>query len=133
MKCAPLAMIAIATLGLGACAGIPPTAEEMAKVPVVRYGSPAPADGGFVLHYPAGAPLPVDTSVGGSLLEKPAQTTLNVAVKRDVYLYRHWISFDGKTWQPGDGVVAGDFRITLPGQTDGKTPGSMAARFDLKP
>jgi hypothetical protein len=132
MKCVSLAILVAATLGLGACAGIPPTSEEMAKIPVVRYGSPAPADGEFVLFYPAGAPLPVVTSVGGSLLEQPAQATLDVALKRDVYLYRYWVSFDGKTWQVGDGVVEGNFTITLPGGSDGKAPGAMSASFDLK-
>src|SRR5689334_203069 len=132
MKRASLATLVTATLGLGACAGIPPTGDEMAKVPVVRYGNPAPADGRFVLHYPAGAPLPVIASVGGSLMEQPAQAALDVALKRDVYIYRHWVSFDGKTWQAGDGVVAGDFRIVLPGEADGKAPGTMSASFDLK-
>jgi hypothetical protein len=133
MKRVSLAILATATLSLGACAGFPPTSEKMAKVPVVRYGSPAPADGEFVLLYPAGAPLPVVASVGGSLLEQPAQAALNVALKRDVYLYRYWVSFDGKTWQDGDDVVDGEFTITLPGETDGKAPGTMSARFDLKP
>lgn len=133
MKRVSLPILAAVALSLGACAGIPPSAEEMAKVPVVRYGNTAPAGNQFVLHYPAGAPLPVVASVGGSLLEKPAQATLDVAVKRDVYVYRNWVSFDGKTWQPGDSAVGGDFRITLPGEEDGKAAGSMSARFDLKP
>lgn len=132
MKRVSLAILA-ATLGLGACAGIPPTASEMAAVPVVRYGNQAPAGGEFVLHYPAGAALPVVASVDGTLLGRSAQATLDVAVKRDVYVYRNWVSFDGKTWQSGNGAVDGEFRITLPGETDGKAPGSMSARFDLKP
>src|SRR4051794_17268792 len=122
MKRVSLAILAAAALGLGACAGIPPTSEEMAKIPVVRYGSPAPADGKFVLFYPAGAPLPVVASVGGSLLEQPAQAALDVSLKRDVYLYRYWVSFDGKIWRDGDGVVDGNFTMTLPGEADGKTP-----------
>lgn len=133
MKRASLILLAAVAASLGACAGIPPSGAEMASVPVVRYGNPAPADGRFVLLYPAGSPLPVVASVGGSLLERPAQSALDVALKRDVYLYRNWVSFDGKIWQAGDGVVASDFRITLPGEADGKAPGSMTARFDLKP
>ncbi|HYD32044.1 MAG TPA: hypothetical protein VEB64_14480 [Azospirillaceae bacterium] len=133
MKRMPLAALIVSALSLGACAGIPPSADEMAKVPVVRYGSPAPAGSKFVLHYPAGAALPVVASVNGSLLEKPAQASMDVAVKRDIYVYQQWVSFDGKIWQNGDRVMDNDFLITLPGETDGKAPGTMSARFDLKP
>ncbi|HYH23647.1 MAG TPA: hypothetical protein VD995_33945 [Azospirillum sp.] len=128
-----LATLGLATLGLGACAGFPPSAEEMAKVPVVRYGTRAPTNGDYVLLYPAGAPLPVVASVGGTLLERPAQATLEVAVKRDVFVYRNWTSFDGKTWQAGGDAVGGAFEVILPGQPDGLAPGTMSARFDLKP
>lgn len=117
---------------LGACAGLPPTAEEMAKVPVVRFGQPAPANGDFVLHYPAGAKLPVVASVTGSLLSRTDEKTLEVSPVRDIYLYRQWISFDGRTWQPGDGATANRIDLNLPGK-DGTAPGRFAAIFDAKP
>ena len=44
------------TLLLSACAGLGGASPaEIARLPVVIYGQPAPADTEFVLHYPAGA------------------------------------------------------------------------------
>lgn len=122
---------AILSFALSACAMIPPSTAEMSKVPVVRFGESAPATP-FVLLYPAGTPLPVIASVTGTLLEKGDQARLNVALKRDIYVYQHWASFDGEHWERGDKLVKGAFRIRLPGDKDGHTPGSMAAEFDLK-
>ena len=47
----------LGTCALTACAGIPPGGDEMARLPVVRFGDTPPADQPFILLYPAGAPL----------------------------------------------------------------------------
>jgi hypothetical protein len=130
MKLLPILSVAT-LLPLAACM-TPPTAAEMAKVPVVKFGQPAPADRNFVLLYPAGAALPVDASVGGSLITQPAAARLNVTLKHDVYLYRYWISFDGKTWFKGSDKSDSRFEIHLPGESDGVSPGKMTATFDEK-
>ena len=95
-------------------------------------GQTAPAGQPFVLHYPAGAPLPVETSVSGTLLEKTDKSELQVSLKRDVYVYKHWASFDGKDWQRGDRLVGGRIGLTLPGESDGRAPGTLSAEFNLK-
>lgn len=129
-----LAALAVAASTLGACAGMfPPNAADVAKVPVVRYGDAAPDGKEYILHYPAGARLPLVASVGGTLLVSPAQATLEVATNRDVYVYRGWVSFDGKTWKAGNDAVDAEFLIELPGEKDTKSPGAMSARFDVKP
>lgn len=134
MKPILTAALLAATATLAGCAGMmAPGADEMAKVPVVRYGEAAPAGGEHVLLYPAGAPLPVVASVSGSLLAKPGQARMEVATIRDVYVYKNWLSFDGKNWMAGHQAVGGEFIITLPGEKDSKAPGTMSARFDLKP
>ena len=129
------AALLAATATLAGCAGLmpPPGADEMAKIPVVRYGEAPSAGGDYVLLYPAGAPLPVVASVSGSLLSKPGLARMEVATNRDVYLYKNWLSFDGKNWMSATRAVGGEFAITLPGETDSKAPGTMSARFDLKP
>lgn len=128
-----LPAIALACSALSACAGLqPPPSEEIAALPVVAYGQPAPAGKPFVLHYPAGTPLPVKTAVTGSLLEREGRADLQVSLKRDVYVYQHWASFDGKTWQRGNELVAGKIAMTLPGESDGRAPGSLSAEFNLK-
>ena len=64
---------------LTACAGLgAPSSTDIQRLPVVRYGQAAPADRDFVLLYPAGADLPVNVQVDGSLLAKSDQAKLTV-------------------------------------------------------
>lgn len=130
-------LLTLSTLALSACASLGgPSPEEIGRLPVVRYGQPAPAERDFVLLYPAGAQLPITARVTGSLFEKSDETTLNVRLKQDVYLYRDRISFDGKTWDKGNDKVASKFWLALPGDKDGKrdaqSPGELGAEFNLK-
>jgi hypothetical protein len=125
--------IIAAGLTLGGCAGaFPPKAGDLAQTPVVRYGEAAPSGKEFITFFPAGAPLPVVATVDGTLLEHKASASMQVALKRDVYLYRQWVSFDGKNWVFGQDAVGGKFLIEMPGVKDGKNPGSMSAEFNLK-
>lgn len=130
-------LLTLPALLLSACASLTgPSAEDIARLPVVRYGQAAPADGNFVLLYPAGVDLPVIAKVDGSLFARTDQTTLKVRIKQDIYTYRDQVSFDGKNWSHGPGKVGGKFSFTLPGEKDGKrdgvSPGEMAAEFNLK-
>jgi hypothetical protein len=126
-----LALAGISALALGACASLPP--PPAADLPVVRYGDTAPAGKEFILHYPAGAKLPVAVAVSGSLLDTSAKETLSVSLKRDVYMKGPWVSFDGKTWIPGHDAVTGKIDFALPGVDDGRSPGRLGAEFNLKP
>ncbi len=121
-----------AALALSACSCLPPQAEQMSKLPVVRFGDAAPAGAPFVTLLPAGTSLPVVASVTGSLLDKTATANLSVTLKRDVYLYDRWVSFDGKTWQSGRNAVANRFVVAIPGVKTGSNPGELGATFDLK-
>jgi hypothetical protein len=130
-------LLTLPALLLSACASLgSPSPEEIARLPVVRYGQPAPADGNFVLLYPAGVDLPVVAKVDGSLFARTDRTTLKVQIKQDVYTYRDLVSFDGKTWSHGPSKIGGKFSFTLPGEQDGKrdgqSPGEMAAEFNLR-
>lgn len=133
-------LLACATL-LTACAGLgAPSSTDIQRLPVVRYGQAAPADRDFVLLYPAGADLPVNVQVDGSLLAKSDQAKLIVRVKRDVFVYRDQVSFDGKIWKRGQDCIGGNIVFSLPGDVpgsngqarDGVSPGVLAARFDLR-
>lgn len=117
---------------LTACAGLPPGGDEMARLPVVRFGDTPPAGQPFILLYPAGAPLPVETRIHGSLLQEEARGLLTVRTKQDLYTYKQWASLDGKTWKAGHQVVGGNFELAVPGEKDGRNPGSMRAEFNLK-
>lgn len=129
-------LLTLPVLLLSGCAAFGLSPEEISRLPVVRYGQPAPTDGNFVLLYPADTDLPVIARVDGSLFAKTDQATLKVRIKQDIYTYRDQVSFDGKTWSFGPGKVGGKFSLTLPGEKDGKrdglSPGELAAEFNLK-
>ncbi|SCC93578.1 conserved exported hypothetical protein [Thiomonas sp. X19] len=128
-----IAAAVMAALSLSGCAGLVlPGADTMAKLPVVRFGEQAPTHKEYVLFLPANTPLPVDASVEGSLFEQGAKAPMTVTLKKGVYIYKRWISFDDKTWTPGQDVVAGKFLITIPGEKTGSNPGVMKAEFNLK-
>jgi hypothetical protein len=125
--------LTVAALSLSACASlIPPSAEEAAALPTVRFGQTAPAGKDYVLLYPAGVPLPMDVSITGNLFEKNEQTTLNPRLKRDFYLYKTWGSYDGKTWQRANHLVGGKIELHLPGEDDGHKPGTLSVEFHEK-
>ena len=131
MKTSLLSILVCAASTLGACAHTPPL-DRLNRLPVVDYGRSAPADGEFVLRYPANRPLPMQARVEGNLLRESVQSTLEVSVKRDVYVYKEWISFDGRNWSWGPKALDQEFVLKIPGQTDGRSPGLLGARFDLK-
>lgn len=126
--------IGIAALLLAACANLasPPSAETVATLPTVRFGQPAPEGKDFILRYPAGTPLPMDVSINGNIFEKNEQTTLNQRLKRDIYVYKTWASYDGKTWQRANQLVGGKIELHLPGETDGRTAGRLRVEFNEK-
>lgn len=122
-----------ASLLLSACANLlPPSSSELAALPVVRYGTPAPSGQAYVLHYPADAALPVTARIGGNLLEENAESQLQVKLKKDVYLYQQWLSFNGKDWQASQQLIGGKISLHLPGEKDGRNPGELSAEFNQK-
>ena len=128
-----LSAATLATLALAGCASFgKPGADELARLPVVRFGEQAPAGQPYILLYPAGAPLPIEARIHGSLLDGEARSTLTVHTRQDLYTYKHWASLDGKNWKTGHDVVGGNFEIRVPGEKDGRNPGSMRAEFNLK-
>jgi hypothetical protein len=133
MKLLQQVIIAIVGLSMFGCSSwMAPSEKEMAQVPLVRFGEAAPADKKFMVLYPAGTPLPVVASVGGSLLDQADKTTLHVMLKRDVYVYGHWVSFDGKKWGYRRHAVDGKFDFRLPGLENGSNPGTLGVVFNLK-
>lgn len=124
---------AVSLLTLTGCASLtPPTAQSLIKTPVVRFGEHAPENQPFVLWYPAGVDIPVQASVSGTLLETADAHTLNVRLKRDVYIYQQWVSFDGKSWEQSNHVVDGKLLFSLPGELDGISPGTLSTEFNLR-
>ena len=133
----PLFASLLAAALLPACASLSaPSPEEIAKLPVIKYGQASPESGEFVLYYPAHTDLPVVTRIDGNLFSQTAQADLKVQLKQDVYVYRHLVSLDGKSWQNGQQKIGGRVTLNLPGDKAGKrdarSPGELAAEFNLK-
>jgi hypothetical protein len=126
------AILASSILVAGCASLATPSSQGMAQVPVVRFGDKAPKDIKFVTLYPAGINLPIVTSVKGSLFDKTDESTLIVTLKKDLYTYENWVSFDGKTWVASNKSITGEVKMTLPGQLDGQNTGTLGAEFNLK-
>jgi hypothetical protein len=133
MKLLKQMFVIIGCLSMFGCSTwMAPSERELAQVPKVRFGETAPAGKKFVLIYPAGTPLPVVASVGGTLMNQTDKATLHVTLKRDLYVYGHWVSFDGKKWEYGHHAVDGKFDFQLPGLENGSNPGALGVIFNSK-
>lgn len=128
-----LVLLAMAALvGIGGCASLQkPTAESLGAIPMVQFGETVPASGDFILYFPAGKLIPVVVTIKGSVFSQEAENTLNVTLKRDIYAYKRWVSFDRKTWQRGDEALGFNVEIKIPGPEHPK-PGLIKLQVDLK-
>lgn len=92
---------------LSGCASLnAPSADLINEIPVVEMGAKAPEGNNYILHVPAEQTFPVQLSVAGSLFTKTGEAKTQASFKRDVYLYKHWVSYNGKDWQPLDKLLA---------------------------
>ena len=78
-----------------------------------------------------GQPLPVSSIVDGSLFEHAAQSTFNVTLKRDVYMYRNFASFDKQHCLRADKVIKTQLQLNIP-QKDGSHAGVLHITMDRK-
>ncbi|HCI13132.1 MAG: hypothetical protein A2063_02890 [Gallionellales bacterium GWA2_60_142] len=131
MKLARTLFAAATCIALSACAGLPPSTAEIAQAPQIRFGQPLPKENNYVLHYPAGTPLPVSTVVDGNLFEHEGQSTLHVTLKRDVYVFKQFASFDGKNWQPARSLIETNLELRIP-QEDGSNAGYLHIKMNQK-
>ncbi len=124
-------LLSALTLTLTACAGLPPSSHDVAQAPRIEIGQPIPAGDNYVLHYPAGKSLPVTTQVDGNLFEQAQQATLHVVLKHDVYVFRHFASFDGINWQPAHKLVTSNLELQIPAK-EGGNAGLLHIKMDQK-
>lgn len=123
--------IAVA-LGLSGCgAWHKPSRSAFDKLPIVEFGRNVPAGGEFILFFPAGKPIPVKTSIKGTALAQTEEKTLEVALKKDVYAYKEWASFDRKTWKDAHEILDVNLDIEIP-SPEHPHPGSIQLQVDWK-
>ena len=125
----------LASSTLAACSSLPPgpapSAEQTAQLPVVTIGQPLPAGDAYVLYFPAGTPLPIRTVVGGSAFAQGGESTLNVTLKRGIYGYRQYASFDQKTWVPWNQMLDTRLHLHIPSK-DGKDAAVLDLQMNLR-
>jgi hypothetical protein len=108
------AVSACALLAAAGCATQPPSAEQLSGLPVVQFGEAVPAGVDYILFFPPDMPIPVNVAVKGSIFAREAEQRLDVTLRRGIYTYRNWVSYDRVTWRNGPEVIKSDFRIMIP-------------------
>jgi hypothetical protein len=128
----PVKLAGLATvLLLSGCASLSrPSAEQLAALPTVEFPNPPPA-GDFVLKLPGGKPIATQVVIEGSALASGASHTLNATLPRDLYVYRDWVSEDGKSWKPAADLLRVEVAVTLPSHEHPK-PGEIRVRVERK-
>jgi len=92
----------MAILFSGCASMFVPDSDVINELPIMEMGShkQKPANNEFVLHIPAGAKIPVNFSVNGSLIAAPVENRSVTQINQELYIYKYWASLDGKNWQP---------------------------------
>jgi len=106
-----------------------PSFETLSKLPVVRFGDPAPASD-HILLFSAGQPITISVTIEGSLFAKTASADLTVTAAREVFVYRDWASLDGLLWMPRGDLIKSDVIVKVPGYNH-PAPGILKVRMDL--
>jgi len=108
------AVSAVALLVAAGCATQPPSADSLRGVPVVQFGDAVPAGGEFILFFPPDKPIPLNVAVKGSIFAREAEQRMDVTLRRGIYSYKNWVSYDRVTWRNSQEVIKSDFRIMIP-------------------
>lgn len=108
------AVSACALLVAAGCAMQPPSADRLSGLPVVQFGQPVPAGSDYILFFPADKPISTNVSIKGSLFAREAEQRLDVTLRKGIYSYKNWVSYDRVTWRNSPEVIKSDFRIMLP-------------------
>jgi hypothetical protein len=122
-----VACLALLTSG---CASVQqPSAEVLSKLPIVQFGEAVPAGNDYILFFPADKPIPTNVAIKGSIFAREAEQRLNVTLRRDIYAYKHWISYDRVNWLNAQEAIKTDIQIQIPGYTHPE-PGLMKIQMD---
>jgi hypothetical protein len=117
-------------LFVAACASSqPPSLESMSMLPVIEFGGTVPTAKDYILFFPAGKPIPLDVAVKGNIFARDADQRVNVTLRKDIYAYKEWISYDRVTWRKGRDAIKSSAQIRIPGYQHPE-PGLMKLQMD---
>src|SRR5262245_13516354 len=122
-------LLGACALLLAGCASVQPSAEELSKLPVVQFGEPVPAGSEYILFFPADKPIPTNVSIKGNIFAREAEQRLDVTLRRGIYAYKNWISYDRISWQDGRQALKSDVQVVLPSYAYPK-PGVVKIQMD---
>lgn len=131
MKSALLALLlCLISTGFDAvAAGTSPSYENLAKLPVIRFGEPV-TEKDHILLFEPGQPINFTVAVEGTLFSQPATADLTLTTSRPVFVYREWASLDGVKWVLRSDLIKSDVEARIPGYNYPK-PGMLKVRMDL--
>lgn len=127
-----LALGLVSAFALGGCASLfPPSAEALAKLPVVTYPDKPAGSGDYVYKLPAGQRLDVRLLADGNALTVGADQTISARLGRDLYLHKRWASEDGRRWVDAQELIGVNLTVRLPGY-DTPGPGELHLSVNRK-
>jgi hypothetical protein len=124
-----LALLGVCALLLAGCASVQPSAEELSKLPVVQFGEAVPAGSDYILFFPADKPIPTNVSIKGSIFAREAEQRLDVTLRKGIYSYKNWVSYDRVTWRKDQEGIKTDIRVVLPSHAHPE-PGFVKIQMD---
>lgn len=96
----------IVSLFFSGCSALStPSAETMARLPVIKLGDKKPEHQEYIFFIPADTDMPIKLHLKGSLIAHSVEQTSTTRLNHALYLYKHWASLDGQHWQPRSKLV----------------------------
>jgi len=92
-----------------------PRPSDLEGMPVVLFGERAPEGKDYIVHFRAGEPINTRVNIHGKLFAQEASTVLRVTLKRDIYVYKDWISYDRQKWVDSDSALGLKMNVKIPG------------------
>ena len=97
--------LSVGLVGCATLASAPPA--DLKPVEVGSVSNEAFDRDNTILYFPAGKPLPLRVVAKGSIFKKTIDQVETFVLKRDVYVWRSRVSFDGKHWLDSDDAFDG--------------------------
>jgi hypothetical protein len=119
------AVLGVVLMMMGGCATVPVSWQEQLKsYPLIELGQTPPADGNYVVHLPAGKPVPIRIMLEGDIFTRDTVQDVHASPRRDIYFYKDWMSFDMKSWRRTRSSLKTDWDMGIPGYKNPK-PGHI--------
>lgn len=115
-----IALPPILAVSLSACSGLQrttgslPDANVFEALPIIKLGQEKPVQGDYIVHLSASEIITATTTIEGTLFDKTDSKVLQAKLKKDLYMYKNWVSYDKKNWVKDNDAISGNFRVTLP-------------------